>query len=107
MVCRPAGRAGRDTHGVADTTPNTPGSPSPLPPAVPDAPAEPAVAAGRPRVPLARWLLAPRTTWLAHRLAARSDPPMDARTAWTTARLQRHPDEIGYAMRDGDGERPA
>ncbi|WP_283458972.1 hypothetical protein [Streptomyces sp. G-G2] len=45
-----------------------------------------------------RWVLAPRTTWQARRLAADFGPGMDARTAWVMARLARHPDEHGYAM---------
>jgi hypothetical protein len=52
------------------------------------------------RFPLARWLLAPRTTWRARRLAAEYGPGMDARTAWELARLARHPEELGYALRD-------
>ncbi|WP_243279867.1 hypothetical protein [Streptomyces griseofuscus] len=52
----------------------------------------------RVRFPLVRWLLAPRTTWQARRLAADFGEGMDARTAWVMARLARHPDERGYAM---------
>ncbi|MGW2393961.1 hypothetical protein ACWCYK_31385 [Streptomyces lydicamycinicus] len=55
----------------------------------------------------ARWLLAPRTTWQARRLAADFGPGMDARTAWTMARLARHQDEHVYAMAHLDGgQRP-
>lgn len=53
---------------------------------------------GRARFPLVRWVLAPRTTWQARRLAADFGEGMDARTAWVMARLARHPDERGYAM---------
>ncbi|CAK7288461.1 hypothetical protein [Streptomyces misionensis] len=52
----------------------------------------------RVRFPLVRWVLAPRTTWQARRLAADFGEGMDARTAWVMARLARHPDERGYAM---------
>ncbi|MFB7934776.1 hypothetical protein ACFC4C_37305 [Streptomyces sp. NPDC056039] len=54
---------------------------------------------GRVRFPLVRWVLAPRTTWQARRLAAVLGPGMDARTAWVMARLARHPEEQVYAMR--------
>ncbi|MCZ0211361.1 hypothetical protein ABZ595_36070 [Streptomyces rubradiris] len=57
-----------------------------------------AVGTGRVRFSLARWILAPRTTWQARRLAADFGEGMDARTAWVMARLARHPDERGYAM---------
>ncbi|WP_240103658.1 hypothetical protein [Streptomyces sp. MUM 16J] len=46
-----------------------------------------------------RWVLAPRTTWQARRLATEFGPGMDARTAWVMARLARHPEEQVYAMR--------
>ncbi|MFE3581402.1 hypothetical protein [Streptomyces vinaceus] len=59
---------------------------------------------GRARFPLARWVLAPRTTWQARRLAAEFGEGMDARTAWVMARLARHPDEHGYAMAHLDDE---
>jgi hypothetical protein len=62
---------------------------------------------GRVRFPLTRWVLAPRTTWQARRLAAEFGEGMDARTAWAMARLARHPDEHGYAMAHLDGERRA
>ncbi len=58
-----------------------------------------AVGTGCVRFPLVRWVLAPRTTWQARRLAAESGPGMDARTAWGMARLARHPEEQVYAMR--------
>lgn len=54
---------------------------------------------------LVRWLLAPRTTWQARRLAADFGEGMDAKTAWVMARLARHPDEFGYAMAHLDDER--
>ncbi|MGA4953768.1 hypothetical protein [Streptomyces lydicamycinicus] len=60
--------------------------------------------AGRVRFSLARWLLAPRTTWQARRLAADFGPGMDARTAWTMARLASHPDEHVYAMAHLNGD---
>ncbi|MDX2631110.1 hypothetical protein PV381_31945 [Streptomyces scabiei] len=67
----------------------------------------PASGAGRARFPLVRWILAPRTTWLARRMASDFGPGMDARTAWVMARVQRHPDEIAYAVRHlDDGELP-
>ncbi|MGW4855899.1 hypothetical protein ACWEPZ_32230 [Streptomyces sp. NPDC004288] len=56
------------------------------------------------RFPLARWMLAPRTTWRARCLAADFGAGMDARTAWTLARLHRHPDEHAYAMAHLDDE---
>jgi hypothetical protein len=60
---------------------------------------------GRGRFPLVRWVLAPRTTWQARRLAADFGEGMDARTAWAMARLARHPDEHGYAMAHLDDKR--
>lgn len=62
---------------------------------------------GRVRFSLARWVLAPRTTWQARRLAADFGVGMDARTAWVMARLARHPDEHGYAMAHLDDEQRA
>lgn len=43
-----------------------------------------------------RWILAPRTSWLAWRVwkAHQDKPPFG--TAWTAIRLTRHPDEIFY-----------
>ncbi|MFC7933282.1 hypothetical protein [Streptomyces cinereoruber] len=60
---------------------------------------------GRVRFSLARWVLAPRTTWQARRLAADFGEGMDARTAWVMARLARHPDEHVYAMAHLDDDR--
>ncbi|MFE5097767.1 hypothetical protein ACFRCI_47840 [Streptomyces sp. NPDC056638] len=60
---------------------------------------------GRVRFPLARWVLAPRTTRQARRLAADFGEGMDARTAWGMARLARHPEEHGFAMAHLDDER--
>ncbi|MFJ5776325.1 hypothetical protein [Streptomyces sp. NPDC093094] len=57
------------------------------------------------RFPLVRWVLAPRTTWQARRLATGSGPGTDARTAWVTARLARCPQEHPYAMRHLDDEK--
>lgn len=62
---------------------------------------------GRVRFSLARWVLAPRTTWQARRLAADFGAGMDARTAWVMARLARHPEEHGYAMVHLDDDRRA
>ncbi|MFJ4576792.1 hypothetical protein ACIP4W_36410 [Streptomyces sp. NPDC088846] len=62
---------------------------------------------GKVRFSLARWVLAPRTTWQARRLAADFGVGMDARTAWVMARLARHPDEHGYAMAHLDDEQRA
>lgn len=67
--------------------------------------AGPAVGTGRVRFSPARWILAPRTTWQARRLAADFGKGMDARTAWVMARLARHPDERGYAMGHLDDDR--
>ncbi|BDT39645.1 hypothetical protein [Streptomyces yaizuensis] len=53
---------------------------------------------GPARFSLVRWVLAPRTTWQARRLAADFGEGMDARTAWVMARLARHPDEHSYAV---------
>ncbi|MFF1405101.1 hypothetical protein [Streptomyces sp. NPDC058294] len=61
---------------------------------------------GRVRFPLVRWVLAPRTTWQARRLAADFGEGMDAKTAWVMARLARQPDEHEYAMAHLDDERP-
>jgi hypothetical protein len=57
--------------------------------------------------PLIRWVLAPRTTWQARRLAADFGPGIDARTAWAMARLARHPDEFPLAMQQLNGEENA
>ncbi|MEV0282160.1 hypothetical protein AB0I22_38120 [Streptomyces sp. NPDC050610] len=62
---------------------------------------------GRVRFPLVRWVLAPRTTRQARRLAADCGEGTDARTAWVMARLARHPEEHAYAMVHLDGERRA
>ncbi|MET8038775.1 hypothetical protein [Streptomyces sp. NPDC005345] len=52
-----------------------------------------------------RWILAPRTTWQARRIAADFGPGMDAGTAWTMARMQRHPDEYAYVINQLGGNR--
>ncbi|WP_446039051.1 hypothetical protein [Streptomyces sp. SID1121] len=62
---------------------------------------------GKVRFPLLRWVLAPRTTRRARRLATDFGEGMDARTAWVMARLARHPDEYGYAMAHLNDERRA
>ncbi|WP_234312436.1 hypothetical protein [Streptomyces griseus] len=59
---------------------------------------------GRVRFSLARWVLAPRTTWQARRLAADFGEGIDTRTAWGMARLARHPDEHLYATAHLDGD---
>lgn len=77
-------------------------------PNTPDLPSEHSpdgAGAGRVRFPLVQWVLAPRTTWQARRLAADFGEGMDARTAWVMARLARHPDERDYAMAHLDDER--
>ncbi|MCX4553146.1 hypothetical protein OG204_00815 [Streptomyces sp. NBC_01387] len=56
------------------------------------------------RLWLWRWVLTPRTTWQARRLAAASEPGVDADTAWKLARIARHPDERVYLTRRLDGE---
>lgn len=66
-----------------------------------------ATATGRVRFSLVRWVLAPRTTWQARRLATDFGEGMDARTAWAMARLARHPDERDYAMGHLDDDRRA
>ncbi|MCX4481683.1 hypothetical protein OOK44_35510 [Streptomyces cellulosae] len=71
----------------------------------PDGSGPTAAGTGRVRFPLVRWVLAPRTTWQARRLAADFGEGMDAKTAWVMARLARHPDERGYAMAHLDDER--
>ncbi|MGW7641303.1 hypothetical protein [Streptomyces decoyicus] len=90
---------------MADTSSSDPGRPDPgrEPQGRPAAKA----GTGRVRFLLTRWRLAPRTTWQVRRLAADFGPGMDARTAWTMARLGRHPDEHVYAMAHLDGgQRP-
>ncbi|MFI8308508.1 hypothetical protein ACIF80_34940 [Streptomyces sp. NPDC085927] len=74
---------------------------------LPDGAARRTAGTGRVRFSLARWVLAPRTTWQARRLAADFGEGMDARTAWVMARLARHPDERGYAMGHLDDDRRA
>ncbi|WP_421107723.1 hypothetical protein [Streptomyces sp. NEAU-S77] len=66
---------------------------------LPLGPAEVSAGAGRIRFPLVRWVLAPRTTWQARRLAAAFGPGKDARTVWALARLREHPEEDDYAKR--------
>ncbi|GAB1340116.1 hypothetical protein ACE1SV_67060 [Streptomyces sp. E-15] len=73
----------------------------------PDGPRRTTAGTGRVRFPLVRWLLAPRTTWQAGRLAAGFGAGMDAKTAWAMARLARHPEEHGCAMAHLDDERRA
>ncbi|MGW1014729.1 hypothetical protein ACWD4X_32410, partial [Streptomyces termitum] len=72
-----------------------------------DLPGRATAGTGRVRFSLARWALAPRTTWQARRLAAGFGEGMDARTAWVMARLARHLDEHIYAMAHLDDPRAA
>ncbi|MEU5918752.1 hypothetical protein [Streptomyces sp. NPDC047141] len=110
----PAGRGRADAGGAAPTALDTPpaadtrSAPDTRPAAVPvgTAPA-PATGTRRLRFPLVRWVLAPRTTRQARRLAADFGAGMEAGTAWATARLARHPDEHGYGTAHGDDERRA
>ncbi|MER5201176.1 hypothetical protein ACWD3J_47425 [Streptomyces sp. NPDC002755] len=74
---------------------------------LPDGAGRTTAGTGRVRFSLARWVLAPRTTWQARRLAADFGEGMDARTAWVMARLARHPDERGYVLGHLDNGRPA
>lgn len=74
---------------------------------LPDGTGRTTASTGRVRFSLARWILAPRTTWQARRLAADFGEGMDARTAWVMARLARHPDERGYTMGHLDDRRAA
>ncbi|MER5348364.1 hypothetical protein ABT030_50700 [Streptomyces mirabilis] len=69
------------------TDPNTPDLDSEN---APDGAGRTATGTGRVRFPLARWVLAPRTTWQARRLAADFGKGMDAKTAWVMARLARN-----------------
>ncbi|MCH0560388.1 MULTISPECIES: hypothetical protein [unclassified Streptomyces] len=85
------------------TDPNTPNLASED---APDGAGRTTAGTGRVRFPLARWVLAPRTTWQARRTAADFGKGMDAKTAWVMARLARHPDEHVYAMAHLDNERP-
>ncbi|MGW4747347.1 hypothetical protein ACWEPR_21345 [Streptomyces sp. NPDC004290] len=97
-----------DTSPASDTRPalDTPPASDTRSAAVPvgTAPA-PATGTRRLRFPLVRWVLAPRTTRQARRLAADFGAGMEAGTAWATARLARHPDEHGYGTAHGDDER--
>ncbi|MGO4634999.1 hypothetical protein AB4225_29330 [Streptomyces sp. 2RAF24] len=83
---------------------NTPGA---APEDIPGRAARTPAGTGRVRFSLARWVLAPRTTWQARRLAADFGEGMDAQTAWVMARLARHPDEHVYAMAHLDDDRRA
>lgn len=85
----------------------TPNTPDPACEDSHDGAGQPTVGTGRVRFPLVRWVLAPRTTWRARRLAADFGEGMDARTAWVMARLARHPEEHGFAMSHLDDERRA
>jgi hypothetical protein len=85
-----------------------PNAPDRAPDNAPDRADRTAAGTGRVRFPLVRWVLAPRTTWQARRLAVGFGKGMDARTAWVMARLARHPDELGHAMVHlDDGRRAA
>ncbi|MEU0787351.1 hypothetical protein ABZ341_38120 [Streptomyces sp. NPDC006173] len=73
--------------------------PAPLPKT-----SRPTTAPTRVSFPVERWILAPRTTWQARRIAADFGPGMDASTAWTMARLQRHLDEYPCMVKHLDGD---
>ncbi|MGW0707950.1 hypothetical protein ACWD4G_18690 [Streptomyces sp. NPDC002643] len=45
---------------------------------------------------LLRWLLAPRTSLLAHRIRKTRHHEISADAAWRLARLRLHPDEVPY-----------
>ncbi|WP_432125184.1 hypothetical protein [Streptomyces sp. C10-9-1] len=56
------------------------------------------------RVPLVRtilwrWLLSPRTSWRARRLARASYGNTSFDAAWRHARVRTHPDELPYQQR--------
>ncbi|MFE2972986.1 hypothetical protein ACFXKC_57750 [Streptomyces sp. NPDC059340] len=70
----------------------------------PQSPRPAATGKGLGGFPLLRWVLAPRTTWQARRIAADFGPGMDTQTAWTMARLQLCPDERPWAMTHLDSE---
>ncbi|MEV6480394.1 hypothetical protein [Streptomyces sp. NPDC051576] len=89
---------------MADSTPHAPGGPDPSPQNGPTPARRAEVGDGQIRLQIWRWVLAPRTTWQARRLAAEFGPGMDTRTAWVMARLARHPEERLYAMRHLNGE---
>jgi hypothetical protein len=80
--------------------------PSATPEDIPGGAGRTTAGTGRVRFPLVRWVLAPRTTWQARRLAADFGEGMDAKTAWAMARVARYPDEHEYAMAHLDDERP-
>ncbi|MFB6631054.1 hypothetical protein ACFCWY_14235 [Streptomyces sp. NPDC056362] len=105
----PAGRGRADAGGSAPTALDTPPaadtSPPDTRPAAVPADTAPATGTRRLRFPLVRWVLAPRTTRQARRLAADFGAGMEAGTAWATVRLARHPDEHGYGTAHGDDER--
>ncbi|MFE1553178.1 hypothetical protein [Streptomyces sp. NPDC058718] len=83
---------------------NLPGA---VPEDLPDRAGRTTAGTGRVHFSLARWVLAPRTTWQARRLAADFGEGMDAQTAWVMARLARHPDEHVYGMAHLDDDRRA
>lgn len=99
---RRPGRGG-NTRAVADNT-HVPGEAGPALQNGPRPGGRTATRTGHLRLQFWRWVLAPRTTWLARRLAAEFGPGMDARTAWVMARMARHPDEFPYAMQHLNGE---
>lgn len=83
----------RATHRVTDTTPHASYGPGPSPEQVTGPTGSPTAGIGRVRLPLVRWVLAPRTTRQARRSAAEFGQGMDARTAWVMARVARHREE--------------
>lgn len=104
MIYGPLNRRG-EVAAPRLTTVDDPNTPDPAAENPPDAACRTMAGTGRVRFPLVRWVLAPRTTWQARRLAADFGEGMDARTAWVMARLARHPDEHGYAMAYLDDDR--
>ncbi|MER6558678.1 hypothetical protein ABT300_13185 [Streptomyces sp. NPDC001027] len=81
---------------MADTTSHTPDGADPSQ-EHDCGPVRKPVGTDRVRFSLLGWVLAPLTTLQARSLMAEFGPGMDAQTAWMTARLARHPDEVPYA----------
>lgn len=107
LLIAPLRRTGsHENHAVATQRPSTPDRPDPGSEPASLASEGVAPATGRVRFSVARWVLAPRTTWQARRVAASFGPGMDADTAWRMARLARHPEERLYAMRHRGGGDP-
>ncbi|MER7877171.1 hypothetical protein ABTY63_27005 [Streptomyces solisilvae] len=49
--------------------------------------------------PMWRWLLTPRTSWRAWRVARASQGNLSFDAAWRRTRLETHPDEMPYQQR--------